>query len=104
MIGEYSKRFDAPSIEMEEEEIIERTLYPIVNEGTKLIEEGIVQRASDIDVVWINGYGWPSYRGGPMYWADQIGLRRVADALAQHGIAVSPLLERLAGSEGKVTS
>lgn len=60
--------------EVTDVEIRERCLYAMVNEGAKILEEGIAARALDIDVVWIYGYGWPVYRGGPMYWADQIGL------------------------------
>ena len=60
--------------EISDEEIVERTLYTMVNEGAKILEEGMAQRASDIDVVWVYGYGWPVYRGGPMFWADTIGL------------------------------
>ena len=48
----------------------------MINEGAKILEEGIAIRGSDIDVVWVNGYGWPVYRGGPMYWADSVGPRR----------------------------
>ncbi|ANW03010.1 3-hydroxyacyl-CoA dehydrogenase NAD-binding domain-containing protein [Bradyrhizobium icense] len=58
-------------------EILERCIYPMINEGAKILEEGKAIRASDIDVVWVNGYGWPVYRGGPMYYADQIGLDKV---------------------------
>ncbi len=60
--------------EVSDEEILERCLFPMVNEGAKLLGEGIALRGSDIDVVWTNGYGWPKYRGGPMYWADSLGL------------------------------
>ncbi|MBY0294598.1 MAG: enoyl-CoA hydratase/isomerase family protein [Methylobacterium sp.] len=89
-----------------DQEILERCLYPMVNEGAKILEEGKAIRASDIDIVWINGYGWPVYRGGPMFWADGIGLRRVLERLrayeALYGDAFkpSPLLERLA-ADGK---
>jgi len=58
-------------------QVLELLLFPAINEGARILEEGIAQRASDIDVVWINGYGFPAYRGGPMYWADQVGLDRV---------------------------
>jgi 3-hydroxyacyl-CoA dehydrogenase len=64
-----------------DEEIVERTLYTMVNEGAKILEEGIAQRASDIDVVWVYGYGWPVYRGGPMYWADSVGLAQIVEGL-----------------------
>jgi 3-hydroxyacyl-CoA dehydrogenase len=66
-----------------DEEILERLLYPMINEGAKILEEGIAYRASDIDVVWVNGYGFPVYRGGPMYLADQIGLAKVVARLEQ---------------------
>ncbi|TNC08613.1 3-hydroxyacyl-CoA dehydrogenase [Methylobacterium terricola] len=89
-----------------DQEILERCLYPMVNEGAKILEEGKAIRASDIDIVWINGYGWPVYRGGPMFWADTIGLPKVLERLrayqAEYGDAFKPsaLLERLA-AEGK---
>ncbi|WP_288580010.1 3-hydroxyacyl-CoA dehydrogenase NAD-binding domain-containing protein [uncultured Methylobacterium sp.] len=89
-----------------DQEILERTLYPMVNEGAKILEEGKAIRASDIDIVWINGYGWPVYRGGPMFWADTIGLPKVLERLrayeAEYGEDFKPsaLLERLA-AEGK---
>jgi 3-hydroxyacyl-CoA dehydrogenase len=89
-----------------DQEILERTLYPMINEGAKILEEGIALRASDIDIVWINGYGWPAYRGGPMHYADTIGLNVVVDALSDlearlgSSFAPSRLLSRLAG-EGK---
>ncbi|MDP9102520.1 MAG: 3-hydroxyacyl-CoA dehydrogenase NAD-binding domain-containing protein [Pseudomonadota bacterium] len=60
-----------------DEEILERTLYAMVNEGAKILEEKKAIRASDIDVVWLNGYGWPIYRGGPMHWADSVGLPKI---------------------------
>ena len=63
--------------EVSEQEILERCIYPMINEGAKLLEEGIAIRASDIDVVWVNGYGWPVYRGGPMFYGDTIGLPHV---------------------------
>jgi 3-hydroxyacyl-CoA dehydrogenase len=78
----------------------------MVNEGAKILEEKKAIRASDIDVVWQNGYGWPVYRGGPMFWADSIGLSTVLEKLkifeAEMGAqwAPSPLIERLA-AEGK---
>jgi 3-hydroxyacyl-CoA dehydrogenase len=90
-----------------DDEIRERLLYPMVNEGAKILEEKIAIRPSDIDVVWVYGYGWPVYRGGPMFWADSIGLRTLRDRMLefkkQTGDAFwtpAPLLDRLA-SEGK---
>src|SRR5439155_1901232 len=67
--------------EITDQEIVERTLYTMVNEGAKILEERIAQRASDIDVVWVYGYGWPVYRGGPMYWADHEGLAKIVEGL-----------------------
>jgi len=87
-------------------EIIERCLYPVVNEGAKVLDEGMAIRASDIDVIWENGYGWPVYKGGPMWWADQVGpdkvLARMKDLEARFGaeFAPAPLLERMV-AEGK---
>jgi 3-hydroxyacyl-CoA dehydrogenase len=90
-----------------DEEILQRLLYPMVNEGAKILEEKIAIRASDIDVIWVYGYGWPVYRGGPMFWADQIGLRSVRDTMLAFQKATgdafwtpAPLLSRLA-DEGK---
>jgi len=89
-----------------DQEILERCLYPLVNEGAKILEEGKAQRASDIDIVWINGYGWPVYTGGPMFWADSVGLEKVLTALKRYEAEMgddfkpSPLLERLV-AEGK---
>jgi len=86
-----------------DEEIRERLLYPMVNEGAKILEEKIAIRPSDIDVIWVYGYGWPVYRGGPMFWADAIGLRVLRDRMLafkkQTGDAFwtpAPLLDRLA--------
>ena len=90
-----------------DEEILQRLLYPMVNEGAKILDEKIAIRASDIDVIWVYGYGWPVYRGGPMFWADQIGLRSVRDTMLGFQKATgdafwtpAPLLSRLA-DEGK---
>jgi 3-hydroxyacyl-CoA dehydrogenase len=88
--------------EIDEREILERCIYALVNEGAKILEEGIALRASDIDVVYIYGYGFPRYRGGPMFYADSVGLDKVYESVkryhAAHGEfwAPAPLLERLA--------
>lgn len=63
------------------DEVREALLFPMINEGAKILQEGMAQRASDIDTVWINGYGWPAYTGGPMFWADTIGLDKVVAGL-----------------------
>jgi len=93
--------------EVTDQEVLERLLYPMVNEGAKILDEGIAIRGSDIDVVWVNGYGWPVYRGGPMYWADQVGLAEIVekirgyrDSLGGRHWELSPLLERLAAEGG----
>jgi len=89
-----------------DDEILQRCLYPMINEGAKILEEGKAQRASDIDIVWINGYGWPVYRGGPMFYGDTIGLDKVLGAMrgfqATMGDAFKPsaLLEKLV-AEGR---
>ena len=84
---------------VDDQEILERLLYPMVNEGAKILEEGMSQRASDIDVVWMNGYGWPAYTGGPMFWADQVGLDTIVAGLEKHAdklgddFSISPMLK-----------
>jgi len=95
---------------IDDQEILERLVYPMVNEGAKILAEGIAQRASDIDVVWIYGYGWPVYRGGPMFYADTVGAAEVVAALAKHkprlgdGFAVAPLLEQAARDGRRLTA
>jgi 3-hydroxyacyl-CoA dehydrogenase len=89
-----------------DEEVLVRLLYPMVNEGARILEEKIAIRASDIDVIWVYGYGWPVYRGGPMFWADSLGLKTLRDRILEfrraHGEhwTPAPLLDRLA-NEGK---
>jgi 3-hydroxyacyl-CoA dehydrogenase len=92
-----------------DEEILERCLYPMVNEGAKILEEGMAIRASDIDVIWQNGYGWPVYRGGPMWWGDHVGLDKVLAGMrrmhAEMGEAYkpAPLLEKMVADEKHFT-
>ena len=81
IIEDFAKKQGVERREISDQEIIERTLYTMVNEGAKILEEGMAQRASDIDVVWVYGYGWPVYRGGPMFWADAEGLQKIVDGL-----------------------
>lgn len=89
-----------------DEEILERCIYPMINEGAKILEEGKAIRASDIDVVWVNGYGWPVYRGGPMYYGDQVGPDKVLAKMKEFQGAMgddfkpSALLEKTV-AEGK---
>ncbi|TJW68760.1 MAG: 3-hydroxyacyl-CoA dehydrogenase, partial [Mesorhizobium sp.] len=89
------------------DEIIERMLYPLVNEGAKILEEGIAARASDIDVVWVNGYGFPVGKGGPMFWAGLEGATRILERLEHwHGrtgraiFEPAPVLRRFAETGG----
>jgi 3-hydroxyacyl-CoA dehydrogenase len=83
MIQVFAERQGIVRREITDQEILERCLYPMINEGAKILDEGIAIRGSDVDVVWINGYGWPMYTGGPMFWADTIGLQEVAERI-QH--------------------
>ena len=88
-----------------QDEILERLLFPMINEGARILEEGIAARALDIDVIWLNGYGWPGNKGGPMYFADFVGLDKIATRLKVYADAVgdatlrpSALLSRLAAA------
>ena len=107
LIAEFRKEQGITPREITDQEILERCMYVMINEGAKILEEGIAARALDIDIVWIYGYGFPAYRGGPMFWADQVGIesiyntvRKFHDTLGGDQWKPSSLLERLAG-EGK---
>lgn len=92
-----------PRREISSEEIIERCLYMMINEGARILDEGYALRAGDIDTIYLAGYGFPAYRGGPMWYADTVGLKKILDRILafqeQHGSrwAPAPLLKRLAG-------
>ncbi|WEK00271.1 MAG: 3-hydroxyacyl-CoA dehydrogenase NAD-binding domain-containing protein [Candidatus Sphingomonas phytovorans] len=101
IIEEFRSKSNLAKREISDEEIIEKTLYTMVNEGALILEEKMAQRASDIDVVWIYGYGWPVYRGGPMFWADTEGLKKIVAGLEKHGFKVAPLLKEKAESGGR---
>jgi 3-hydroxyacyl-CoA dehydrogenase len=107
ILDEFSAKAGVAKREISDEEIIERTLYPMVNEGALILEEKIAQRASDIDVVWIYGYGWPVYRGGPMFWADIEGNDKILAGLEKHldkfgpEFRLSSLLKEKAASKGR---
>lgn len=103
IIAEFAEREGTGQREISKDEIRERLLYPMVNEGAMILDEGMAQRASDIDVVWINGYGWPIYTGGPMFWADTIGLDTVVEGLERHALPVSPYLRAKAEAGGSLT-
>jgi 3-hydroxyacyl-CoA dehydrogenase len=90
IVEDFGKKQGVQRREISDEEIIVRTLYTMVNEGAKILEEGIAQRASDIDVVWVYGYGWPVYRGGPMFWADSVGLQKIVEGLKRQEERMKP--------------
>ena len=102
-----SKRLGIARRAISDQEIVERTLYPMVNEAARILEEGIAMRPSDIDITWVHGYGFPLWRGGPMHYADAVGLKQVAERLGHFAATVgdpahrpAPMLAKLA-AEGK---
>src|SRR3954468_22427397 len=109
IIEDFARKQGVERREISDQEIVERTLYTMVNEGAKILEEGIAQRASDIDVVWVYGYGWPVYRGGPMFWADTEGLDKIVEGPKRQeerrgsGFSFSQLLLDKAGGQEKFT-
>jgi 3-hydroxyacyl-CoA dehydrogenase len=104
LIEESARQAGIPRRAIRPEEIIERTVYALINEGARILEEGIALRAVDIDIIYLNGYGFPAYRGGPMWYADTVGLKKVYERIGtfekQHGAlwTPAPLLKRLAES------
>jgi 3-hydroxyacyl-CoA dehydrogenase len=106
IIKDFVAKSGANARTITDEEIMERCLYPMVNEGAKILEEGKAIRPSDIDIIWQNGYGWPVYRGGPMWWGDQQGLPKILAKMQEFQATMgdqfkpSPLLEKLV-AEGK---
>ncbi len=100
-------KLDIPQRTHTAEEIVERCVYPLINEGIRILEEGVAIRAGDVDVVWCAGYGFPRYRGGPLFYADTIGLKTVHDGILKYRDRFgpmhwqpAPLLARLV-SEGR---
>ena len=83
LIRDEAERLGVARREISEQEIVERCVYALINEGARILEEGIAQRSSDIDVIWMNGYGFPRHRGGPMHFADTIGLDRVYGTICE---------------------
>jgi 3-hydroxyacyl-CoA dehydrogenase len=90
-----------------DQEILERMMYPMINEGARILEEKVASRPSDVDVIWLYGYGWPIYRGGPMFYADQVGLKQIVERLQFYAkqtndpsLEPAALLKKLA-DEGK---
>lgn len=107
MVAEASAEAGITRRKIPDDELRDRLILPMVNEGAKLLEEGVAARASDIDIVWQKGYGWPAWKGGPMYHADRIGLaevlRRLQALQQQHGERFRPaaLLQKLAAEGGR---
>jgi 3-hydroxyacyl-CoA dehydrogenase len=102
-----SKKLGIARRPISKDEILGRMTYPMINEGARILEEGIATRASDIDVTWIYGYGFPIGKGGPMHWADTVGLAKIRDSLTSYAeltgdatLKPAPLLEKLA-AEGR---
>ena len=104
IIADFARREGKAQREVSREEIFARLLYPMVSEGAQILDEGIAQRAGDIDLVWLNGYGWPAWTGGIMYWADHEGLARIVAGLDQYGLPVAPLLRRKAEEGGQFSA
>jgi len=104
LIAELAVRNGIVRRAIDDSEILERLVYPMINEGAKLLAEGVALRASDIDVVWLNGYGWPAETGGPMYYAENLGLAYIVNRLHRLSQRLgppfepAPLLVRLANS------
>lgn len=110
IIQQFRSKAGVERRDISDEEIVQRTLYPIVNEGALILEEGIAQRASDIDVVWVFGYGWPVYRGGPMFWCDLEGAKKIVEGLERQrdkfgpAFKLSALLKEKAETGGRFNS
>jgi 3-hydroxyacyl-CoA dehydrogenase len=107
LVLDTSKRLGITRREISAQEILERMVYPMINEGARILDEGIAVRASDIDIAWVFGYGWPVWRGGPMHYADSVGLAAIRDQLAAYAktsgdatLEPAALLVRLA-TDGK---
>lgn len=103
LIRSIAKKMGVEQRQITPEEIFERLIYAMINEGARILEEGIASRSSDIDLIWVNGYGWPAYEGGPMFHADLVGAGRIterldhyADMASDETLKPAPLLRRLA--------
>jgi 3-hydroxyacyl-CoA dehydrogenase len=106
LIRQWTSEARIPQRQISTQEIVDRCIYTLVNEGARILEEGIALRAVDIDIIYLNGYGFPAYRGGPMWYADTIGLKKVYERICEFQQRVgswwepAPLLRRLA-EQGK---
>jgi 3-hydroxyacyl-CoA dehydrogenase len=102
LVRQWSAEAGIPQRQISAQEIVDRCVYALVNEGARILEEGFALRAVDIDIIYINGYGFPAHRGGPMWFADTVGLRKVYERVCefqrQHGVLwePAPLLKQLA--------
>jgi 3-hydroxyacyl-CoA dehydrogenase len=104
IIAEFAAKSGVTQRAVAKQEIFERLLYPMVSEAALILDEGMAQRASDIDLVWLNGYGWPAWTGGILYWADHEGLGKIAEGLKRHALPVAPLLAKLASEGGRFSA
>jgi 3-hydroxyacyl-CoA dehydrogenase len=111
LIVEASVRHGVKRRNLDRKEIFERLIFPLINEGARILDEGIATRPGDIDVIWVYGYGWPVWTGGPMHYADRVGLPYIRDRLAEIAaragntkLEPAPLLVKLAQSGGKFSS
>jgi 3-hydroxyacyl-CoA dehydrogenase len=104
IIADFASKSGVAQRVIDKEEIFQRLLYPMVSEGALILDEGIAQRAGDVDLVWLNGYGWPAWTGGIMYWADHEGLDKIVDGLKRHNLPVAPLLGQLAANGGRFSA
>ncbi|MEE8307717.1 MAG: 3-hydroxyacyl-CoA dehydrogenase NAD-binding domain-containing protein, partial [Gammaproteobacteria bacterium] len=111
MIRAEADRLGIEARSFSDEEIVARVIYPLINEGARILEDGIAQRSSDIDVVYIYGYGFPAHRGGPMFYADTVGAKSVFDGICEFRDTLraedwqpAPLLEKLAAENGQFNS
>ncbi|HEU4600556.1 MAG TPA: 3-hydroxyacyl-CoA dehydrogenase family protein, partial [Steroidobacteraceae bacterium] len=91
ILRQRAKTLNVPQRTHSKEEIVERCLYPLLNEGFRILGERIALRASDIDVVWTSGYGFPRYRGGPMFYAETIGLKTLLAGMKKYGALLGPM-------------
>jgi 3-hydroxyacyl-CoA dehydrogenase len=91
ILADTAKRLGVPQRRHSADEIVERCVYPLINEGIRILEEGVASRASDVDVVWCAGYGFPRYRGGPLFYADAIGLKTVQDGILKYRDQFGPM-------------
>jgi 3-hydroxyacyl-CoA dehydrogenase len=111
LIRAEARRLGIAQRDITDREIVERCVFALVNEGAGILEDRVAQRAADLDVIWCNGYGFPRARGGPMFYADTVGLRHVLDAIERYGReqgarywSAAPLLVRLAREGGRFSA